>query len=615
MMGANANCLEAVDVDGPETRIPEEARIGEETAPPWAGVAVPDGYTLTYKGVEIDDHLIAGSIWVQALTRDTRNASWGFLVRWRDADGQSHELAVPRARLHEQGTALAQDLAAGGLFIVPGKERGLITYLGRFEPATRLLSVNRLGWTDGDDKRLVYVLPNQVLTAGAEAPDIRYQPERHSPSANTLRARRSLEDWQEAVALRCAGNPILVFALSVALAAPLLKAANMDGGGFHIYGASSRGKTTALQVAASVWGCGADPAEDPARTSIHRWNATRNGLEGLAAAHNDGLFALDELGTCNADDFGSVIYNLAGGQGKAAMDASRTLREPRAWRTMMLSTGELSAASKIQESRRTAKAGQLLRLMDIPITGGVIVDTHNLEAATFANRLKRACGEVFGTAGPALVTRLAEQYRELPALQQDVGNQVEGYTQKLTRANAPPEQQRAIRRLALVLTAGLFAQDAEVLPGSLDVLGAIQAVRDAWLSEGSNLPEGARALQRIRAFILANPGRFRSALAGSGDVYGNGRQLCGYTARNESLYLFTDEGLAEACEGIDVAAAAKELSRRGLLHRNDPKRLKSKHPVNVDGTDKRLWLYGVKAALLETDESETGTDGTAGQTL
>ena len=308
--------------------------------------------------------------------------------------------------------------------------------------------------------------------------------------------------------------------------------------------------------------------------------------------------------------FGRIIYNLAGGQGKAAMDASRNLRQARAWRTMILSTGELSAAGKIQESRRSAKAGQLLRLMDIPITGGVIVNTHGLEAATFANQLKRACGKAFGTAGPAFVTHLAEQYRELAALQPEVSNHVAGYTQQLTPANAPPEQQRAIRRLALVLTAGLMAQDADILPASLDIDASIHAVRDAWLSEGSNLPEGARALQRIRAFILANPGRFRSALAATGDVYGNGRPLCGYTARNDELYLFTDDGLKEACEGIEASIAPNELASRGLLFRNDGRRLKSRHTVSVDGTDKRLWLYGVKAALLETDEVMSGTGGT-----
>jgi uncharacterized protein (DUF927 family) len=47
-----------------------------------------------------------------------------------------------------------------------------------------------------------------------------------------------------------------------------------DSGGFHLRGASSSGKTTALNAAASVWG-------DPDNYT-RLWRSTVNGLEGLA---------------------------------------------------------------------------------------------------------------------------------------------------------------------------------------------------------------------------------------------------------------------------------------------------------------------------------------------
>ncbi len=49
----------------------------------------------------------------------------------------------------------------------------------------------------------------------------------------------------------------------------------------------STGKSTVLRVASSVWG-GFD--------YLQSWRATSNGLEGIAAAHNDSLLCLDEIG-------------------------------------------------------------------------------------------------------------------------------------------------------------------------------------------------------------------------------------------------------------------------------------------------------------------------------
>jgi len=121
-------------------------------------------------------------------------------------------------------------------------------------------SVERLGWLDGPDPPLVFALPTDIV-AHTTMEAITYQPERYSPSSGTLHAQSSLEAWRYEVAAPCAGNDLLTVAICVALAAPLLKPARLDGGGFHLYGGSSRGKTTALQVAISVWGCGADPAE------------------------------------------------------------------------------------------------------------------------------------------------------------------------------------------------------------------------------------------------------------------------------------------------------------------------------------------------------------------
>ena len=84
-----------------------------------------------------------------------------------------------------------------------------------------------------------------------------------------------------------------------------------EGGGFHFFGPSSRGKTTIQRAAASVWGRGsADPG------FIRSWRATANAQEAAAAQVTDTLLALDEIGVADSRDAAAAIYQLAAGVGK-----------------------------------------------------------------------------------------------------------------------------------------------------------------------------------------------------------------------------------------------------------------------------------------------------------
>jgi len=570
--------------------------------PLWAGVAIPDGFELTAAGVVIDRNdgpqRIAGPIWVVAYTRDGEKTGWGLMVRWLDRDGHLHERAIPKPRLHEPGTALAQELASEGLDLLPGKERELNRYLAGFEPEARIRSVNRLGWLDDPEAALVFVQPSEILSRRTTE-QIIYQPERYSPSSSTLRAQGALEAWQYEIATRSVGNNLLTFAIGLALAAPLLKHAHLDGGGFHLYGGSSRGKTTALQVATSVWGCGADPAEAAGQTAICRWNTTKNGLEGLAAAHNDTLLALDELGSLDADDFDRAIYNLAGGQGKVAMDANRNLKEQRVWRNLILSTGEISGLQKIQECRRTPKAGQQLRFMDIPTTDGIIVETRGLAPAEFANQLKRACGQSFGTAGPAFVRALIERFDSPGALEWFVTQRVDTIARELAQDIAAPEHRRAVRKLALIALAGELAQEHGILPPMLDIRAAVESVRDAWLSDHENRPSSVLGARAVKAFILRRRDSFRDRFDSDIGLVSS-RDICGYYDRQLDLYLFTDEGFAEACSGHNPRVVAAELVARGLLNKSE-NRYKTKQTIRQDGVKRRPRLYAVKGDILDQD--------------
>ncbi len=124
-------------------------------------------------------------------------------------------------------------------------------------------------------------------------------------------ARGTIDDWRNGAAKLASGNVLPVLAISAALAGPLLRLAGIEGGGVHFFGQSSRGKTTLLQMAASVWGRGGTPGY------VRSWRATANGLEGAAAGTTDTALILDELSVVEARDAAAAIYGLANGSGKA----------------------------------------------------------------------------------------------------------------------------------------------------------------------------------------------------------------------------------------------------------------------------------------------------------
>lgn len=585
---------------------------------PWLEVKGLKDYSINKDGVfliEGDKNTIkiSGPVWISAYTRNPEGTGWGALVKWVDRDGKLHEKPIPMKQFHEQTNVLAQELASEGLLILPGREKKLNIYLASFDIEKRLQSVDRLGWLDEFDRPPTFVFPDRVIQAVENYERVVFQPERFSPTSDTIKSSGTLEEWKQGVAAACSGNPFLIFAICSSLSAPLLKFSGLDSGGFHFFGRSSFGKTTAAQVAASVWGCGADPAEAPAQAFIRKWNTTINGLEVLAACHNDMPLILDELGTCNTKDFGKAIYDLSGGQGKAALDSNRNLKKQRSWRLQFISTGEISAQQKIEEDGKTPKAGQMLRLMDIPVHNGVIHETFGKPVQSFVAELKRNCGLYYGTVGPLFIKKMLEKCRSQEALKFLIGEQMESTIKDLVIGVSEPEQMRAIKRMALVQVAGELAVELQLLPFTTqEVSDALTFVRDAWLESSSKLPDIARAVDRLRSFILRHRSQFRSKAYTQNEIT---RDILGYLDEEEGYYLFLPETLREACNGFNPTDVLKELYKQGWLYKNEKERYTTKHSIAFGASTRRINLYAIKFGFLgesgdypNLDET-TGTDG------
>jgi uncharacterized protein (DUF927 family) len=586
---------------------------------PWEGVRIPDGYEITGDGCvrelppgedQAARALTRCPVWVEGLTRSHRGEGWGHALVWVDRDGGTHRAAVPAARFHEPGSPLVQELADGGLIVVPGQEKALLRYLTAFDVRERFRSVTQTGWLDDPVPTVptvptVYVMPQEVIGAAGGAERYVYQPEAHLPTVTTMRKAGTLSGWQDQVAARCGGNPVLVFGLCASLEPPLLLHAGLEGGGFHLFGRSSRGKTTWLQVAASVWGCGADPSEAPALAFVRKWNTTGNAVEALAAAHRDCLLALDEIGEAQARDLGRVIYQLAGGVGKSRLASNTALRPVRTWRLLTLSTGETQVRSVIESEGQRVRGGQLVRMVDVPAIApdgrGIVETPSGQEAAAFVAALKRACAEHYGAAGPEFVRTLIDeavagdlQARLREQLDRTVQELLRPHQVRFPRGGVPEEIGRVARRFALADVAGRLACQARILPFTAEqVRGAVAEVFSRWLAAYGHGGDMGRALAQLRDFILRNGARFRDR-NNSEQIVPN---LAGYRDAEQDLYLFTPDGMREALDGYAPQDVARHLFNNGWLDRPESgNRLLCN--FRVTGFDRPLRLYGVRAAFL-----------------
>jgi len=594
--------------DHTQSQAYQQAQAEIEAAPlimpapaPYADIPTPHGWAINRAGVfevksgkegEPDKlEAVSGCIWVIGLTTGTAG-DWGRLLAFIDHDGKTKELAIPAARLHEDPAILARELANAGLRIIPSKERRLVAYLASHTTEARIQSAPRLGWMDRTDGGLAFVFPNSVLSARGDDRVV-YQPERYSPTVGTVRPSGTLRDWQGHIANAVAGNDLLLFALCAGLTPPWLKLADSDSFIVHLHGTTSRGKTALAQVAASVWGCAVDPAESAALSFIKRWNTTGNGLEGLAEAHSDLVLCLDELGASTNKDPSALIYQLAGGQGKNALNQNREIKAPRAWRTVGISTGEMSLEAVLSSNGKPVKGGLLHRALDIEVTD-IAGHLPEDQRAAFVTQLKRDCAKFYGTAGDALIKAIIAQYPSLNDARTAAREAVDTLTQQLTQPHHAPEQARALRRFALIAWAGTFAARHGVLPINPALIRqAVARIAEQWGSTTTGT-DTDRIIEAVRAFILKHGARFQPLLGDGHEV----QNRAGFRDHGNDRWLFTREALQEAAQGHDVKTITTALKNGGHLFTNE-----NRTDTKVSTPAGRMRMYCVKGGLFDDEPS------------
>jgi len=501
---------------------------------------------------------ICSPLRVTALTRDAQNGEWGRLLEFSDGDGREHRWTCPQSLHAGNGDELRGILLREGLTITanPRLRRMVGDFIQGERPEVRARCVTRTGWHGN-----VFALPRETI-GDSELEPVLFQAA--TIDGVTLGQGGTHAGWIENVARPCQGNSRLVLAVSMGFAAPCIGLLQAEGGGVHLRGASSTGKSTALALAASVYGYPESYAMS--------WRATDNGLEGSAAMHSDLLLVLDEIGQLEPRHAGQVAYLLANGQGKSRSHRDGSPRAIATWRVMFLSAGEVGLSELVTQAGGKVRAGQEVRVIDIPADPNVGLGLFesvpsDITAGAFADALKLSAARHYGHALPAFLHALV---RDPGKARETLSKMREALAGKLAPDNTAGQVRRVADRFALIAAAGELAT-AYGLTGwqTGEAEKAAEVCFQAWLDSRGTVgnAEPAAILAQVRGFLEAN-GEARFTPWDAMENTPRTINRAGFRKQTDDgpIYYIERECFRfEVCKGFDYTAVERTLADAGAL--------------------------------------------------
>jgi uncharacterized protein (DUF927 family) len=532
------------------------------------------------------ERFVCSPLDVSAQTLDATGNAWGRLLRWKDPAGNPHRWAMPMALLSgDSGAEFRAELMGGGLDISPNrKERTLLAaYIQKFPTDRRVRCVERLGWHG-----CAYVLPTEIVGGDGSEAAVFQNPHMVEPAFSVSGTERQ---WRERVASLAAGNSRLTFAASVGFAGPLLDVVGMEGGGFHLCGGSSKGKSTAQVLAASVWG-------DPARYK-RSWRTTSNALESMALLSNDGLLVLDEIREINPKEIGAAVYMLANGQAKGRADKSGLARRVQTWKMLFLSSGEIGLSELMRQAGERANAGQEIRLAEIGI--GDFEDIHGCGTpGRFADALRENAGRYHGAVGLEYLRQLVERRGKQA---EAIRGRIDDFVSSATPEGVAGQVARVARRFGLAAVAGELATVFGLTgwpEGAADE--AARTCLGSWVEGfgGTGDREARQTLSQVKAFFEAHGASRFADMNEVGDSRTTHRagfykvDISG-GRRERTYYVLPEAFRQEVCRGLDHRTAAKTLVSAGWIEPGSDGRPTQKPRIPaLDGKPTRVYAFNGK---------------------
>lgn len=380
--------------------------------------------------------------------------------------------------------------------------------------------------------------------------------------------RGTMEGWRKAISA-VHGHWSLELGLYAALAAPLQKIIGAANPIFEFAGPTSRGKTTALRLGASIFG---ENADGSSHSLLETWNLTPTALEFIQGAMCDLPSFIDDTQlAANRDGknifLQSAIHQHSEGRGRVRGAKDGGIRSTTKFRSFMLTTSE----NKLSDILPGEGAGaRIISSYGSPAAGMSAAEVHALTAGIAKN-----CGH----AGELFIRWLVDNEDRWDELRETYFELQEKYTARLSQVKNKGVLGRQVKSLALLGLAARLAVDVLDLPWGTDERDPVEEFLGAEFSR--DLGEASKpeeVLQLVASAISASPARLVGTFENEqakGTYYGEsfGR------LRGDFLELHTKvvEQIITA-SGHNPRSILRQWATSGVLQRpdNEPGALRTK---------------------------------------
>lgn len=365
------------------------------------------------------------------------------------------------------------------------------------------VSRKQFGWTDNTFSAFalgsMLILPDRVENNPPSS--------RTAPYFKVFEPKGTLDGWKRAMRFYDKpGMELYQYALGSGFGAVLSRMTPIHGSLLHLYSKESGfGKTTTLQIGASIWG-------EP-ESFIRNAKDTKNSTMLFAETWKDLPIYIDELTNISGMDASNLVYEITGGKQRDRMSSSANNSRWRgeAWSTIFMTTANTSIVS-ILSSTKDAPQAEAQRIVEIKAE-------NRLEDKKKGDNLAKMLRENYGHAGPIFLQYVMNNVDDVKKLLSKVQAKIDGEV-GLSSQNRFWSSQSALIITGLYVAKHLKLVNYDVKALMTWVIGFLKNYK----LEEQQLVAPSSALETVAEYYFDNVNNFlriRSGLDGDvGDTTG-----------------------------------------------------------------------------------------------
>lgn len=160
---------------------------------------------------------------------------------------------------------------------------------------------------------------------------------------------------------------------------------------YHMYGRSSSGKTSTSLICISPWTI---PSKSVPKGLFSTWASTENAITGKLSNLMGVPIVFDEAGMIDSKVYSRVVYQAASGIEKSRLSGDFSVRDPKSWTAIVVSTGENPLVSNLNRN-----AGLRMRVLQF-------ANVEWTKSASSSSRITEGLLKNYGNTGVAFAKSL-----------------------------------------------------------------------------------------------------------------------------------------------------------------------------------------------------------------